>query len=144
MCFWLLPPGGVTLAIYTMSVWPEMMDRVTECPPVRTIVLGTLFHIVLILYQVSGVYFDQLPHLDDLVVSMSASHTVGRGFGSRPGNTKDHHKNGTNCFPAWHADIRLCRSLTMQPDCLKGQVVCGTVYGDMHLKDLLGSIARVG
>ena len=32
----------------------------------------------------------------------------------------------------------------MQPDCRKGWVVCGTVYGDMHLKDLLGSIARVG
>ena len=32
----------------------------------------------------------------------------------------------------------------MQPDCLKGQVVCGTVYGDMHFKDLLGSFARVG
>ena len=30
------------------------------------------------------------------------------------------------------------------PDCLKGCVVCGTVYGDMHLKDLLGSIVRVG
>ena len=24
-------------------------------------------------------------------------------------------------------------SLAMQPDCLKGRVVCGTVYGDMHL-----------
>ena len=29
-------------------------------------------------------------------------------------------------------------------DCLKGRVVCGTVDGDMHLKDLLGSIVRVG
>ena len=27
---------------------------------------------------------------------------------------------------------------------LKGRVVCGTVYGDMHLKDLLGSFVRVG
>ena len=35
-------------------------------------------------------------------------------------------------------------SLTVQPDCLKGRVVCGTVYGDMYLKDILGSIARVG
>ena len=26
----------------------------------------------------------------------------------------------------------------------KVRVVCGTVYGDMHLKDLLGSIVRVG
>ena len=36
------------------------------------------------------------------------------------------------------------RSLTVQPECLKGRLVCGTVYGDMHLKDLLGSIVRVG
>ena len=25
---------------------------------------------------------------------------------------------------------------------VKDRVVCGTVYGDMHLKDLLGSIIR--
>ena len=30
----------------------------------------------------------------------------------------------------------------MQPDCLKGRVVWETVYGDMHFKDLLGSIAK--
>ena len=28
------------------------------------------------------------------------SRTVGREFASRPGHTKDHHKNGTNCLPA--------------------------------------------
>ena len=51
-----------------------------------------------------------------------------------PGHTncKDH-KNGTNCLPVWHA-MRQSRSLAMQPDFLEGQVVCGTVYGDMHLK----------
>ena len=32
----------------------------------------------------------------------------------------------------------------MQADCLKGRVVCGTVYGKSNLKDLLGSIAIVG
>ena len=36
------------------------------------------------------------------------------------------------------------RSLAVQPDCLKGRVVCGTVYGEMHLKNLLGSFVRVG
>ena len=36
------------------------------------------------------------------------------------------------------------QALTVQPDCLKGRVDCGTVYGDMHLKDLLGLIVRVG
>ena len=34
--------------------------------------------------------------------------------------------------------------VTVQPNCLKGRVVCGTVYGDIHLKYFLGSIARVG
>ena len=38
-----------------------------------------------------------------LVVSLSASHTVDHEFASRPGHTKDHHKNGTSCLPAWHA-----------------------------------------
>ena len=33
-------------------------------------------------------------------LSVSASRTVGREFASRPGHTKDHHKNGTNCLPA--------------------------------------------
>ena len=32
--------------------------------------------------------------------SVSASRTVGREFASRPGHTKDHHKNGTNYLPA--------------------------------------------
>ena len=27
--------------------------------------------------------------------------TIGREFASRPGHTKDHHKNGTNCLPAY-------------------------------------------
>ena len=34
-------------------------------------------------------------------------------------------------------------SLTVQPDCVEGPIVSGTVYGDMHLKDL-GSVARIG
>ena len=35
-------------------------------------------------------------------------------------------------------------SLAVQHDWLKGRVVFGTVYGDMHYKDLLGSIVRIG
>ena len=29
-------------------------------------------------------------------------------------------------------------------NCLKGRVVCGTVYGEMHLKGILASFVRVG
>ena len=32
----------------------------------------------------------------------------------------------------------------MKSDCIKGRAVCETVFGDMHYKDLLGSIAIVG
>ena len=46
--------------------------------------------------------------------------------------------HGTQCVRVYY------RSLTVQSDSLKGRVVCGTVYGVMHLKDLLGSIIRVG
>ena len=35
-----------------------------------------------------------------LAFSVSASHKVGHEFASRPGHTKDHHKNGTNCLLA--------------------------------------------
>ena len=40
------------------------------------------------------------PHRVGSVGSVSASRTVGREFASRPGHTKDHHKNGTNYRPA--------------------------------------------
>ena len=42
---------------------------------------------------------------DGLVVS--ASYAVGCGFAPRPGHTKDHNKNGTNCLPAMHACVRV-------------------------------------
>ena len=64
---------------------------------------------------------------------MSASHE---------GHNEYHHKM-VQTPPEWHA-VREVRSLAVQPDCLKGRVVFGTVYWDMHLKDLEGSIARVG
>ena len=42
----------------------------------------------------------------------------------------------------------LGRSLSVQPDCVKGRVLCGPLFGDMHyndlLKDLLGSMVGVG
>ena len=83
------------------------------------------------------------PLWDGLVVNVLASLAVGRGFAPRPCHTKNHHKHGTNCRPAWHGGIK-DNSLAVVPDCVKGRVVCETIYGDIHLKDIMGSIARVG
>ena len=46
-------------------------------------------------------------HRDGLVVSVSASHAIGRRFVPWLVHTKDHHKNGANCLPAWLACIRV-------------------------------------
>ena len=43
------------------------------------------------------------------VVSVTASHVVGRSFAARPGYAKEHHKNGINCLPAWHAGFTYFR-----------------------------------
>ena len=47
-------------------------------------------------------------------------------------------------MPPCMARNALGRSLAVQPDCINGRVVYGTVYGEMHLRDLLGSFVRVG
>ena len=69
--------------------------------------LVTRLHCVIVLRQ------------DGLVVGMSASHVVGHGFVPWLGHTEDHHKNGTNCLPAWHAGFRegvwQCNPLSKSP-----------------------------
>ena len=48
-----------------------------------------------------------VPHRDDSVVRIFASHAVGCVFLSPRGHTKDHHANGTICLPAWLAGGRV-------------------------------------
>ena len=53
------------------------------------------------LHETSGhIIAASIPCRVGAVGSVFASRTVGREFASRPGHTKDHHKNGTNCLPA--------------------------------------------
>ena len=61
------------------------------------------------------------PHCVGFVVIVPTSHAL--VFAPRPGHTKDHHKNGTNCLPAWHACIRvgrLSKRLGSMWNCLRG------------------------
>ena len=51
-------------------------------------------------HRITTKFKPSLPCRVGSVGSVSASRTVGREFASRPGHTKDHHKNGTNCLPA--------------------------------------------
>ena len=49
----------------------------------------------------------------------------------------------TVCQTLWGVKLKV-QETQFPKICLKCRVVFGTVYGDMHLKDNLGSIARVG
>ena len=52
--------------------------------------------------------------------------------------------NVFNIFRAFSCCLFSSLSFAVQPDNLKCCIVCGTVYEDIHNKDFLGSIARVG
>ena len=82
------------------------------------------------MFETESSYIWPFLHRDCIVVSISGSHVVGHA--PQLGYTKDHHKNG-----------KKKASLLVQPDCVKGQVVWETVYGNMHYKDL-GLIKRIG
>ena len=74
------------------------------------------------------------------VGSVSASRTVGCEFAFRPCHTKDLNKMvQTASLHGMHA---LGLEFGSAVQLSKGRVVCGTVYGEMHLKDLLGSFVR--
>ena len=47
-----------------------------------------------------------------LAVRMSASYMVGHGLVSRPGHTKDHHKNGTDSLLALQACVRVAARIS--------------------------------
>ncbi|KAJ8298251.1 LOW QUALITY PROTEIN: hypothetical protein KUTeg_024782, partial [Tegillarca granosa] len=69
--------GGLMLAIYTMSIWPEMTDRLTLCPPVRSIVLVLITYLVEIFFFVWTVAYNFVPggvytreHTDFLIAAV--------------------------------------------------------------------------
>ena len=54
-------PGGLLLGVYTLSVWPTMVNQVSACPPGRTLVLANLVYIAQVLFQVWTVAFNFVP-----------------------------------------------------------------------------------
>ena len=58
--YWALG-GGLVLGVYIMSIWPAMIDRVFCRPSARTLVLGNLVYIVLILASVWVVAYNFVP-----------------------------------------------------------------------------------
>lgn len=53
--------GGLILGIYTMSIWPAMIDRLFCRPVARTLTIANLVYIVLVLGSVWVVAFNFVP-----------------------------------------------------------------------------------
>ena len=53
--------GGIILAIYVMSIWPLMADKLARCTPGSTLPVAMGLYIVLILASVWVVAFNFVP-----------------------------------------------------------------------------------
>ena len=49
------------MAIYTLSVWPTMVNQVSACPPGRTLALANIAYITQVLFLVWTVAFNFVP-----------------------------------------------------------------------------------
>ncbi|XP_076447003.1 PGAP2-interacting protein-like [Babylonia areolata] len=85
--------GGLLLAVYTLSVWPRMVNQVSACPPGRTLALANLVYIVQVLFLVWTVAYNFVPggeytreHTDWLIAAVMASILLGLRSGGHVGS----------------------------------------------------------
>ena len=52
---------GLLLAMYVMSIWPEMVDRLTNCPPAKTLTLAMAVYLFEILFSVWTTAYNFVP-----------------------------------------------------------------------------------
>ena len=77
------------LAIYTMSIWPEMVDRLTLCPPARSTVVVIVTYLLEIFFFVWTVAYNFVPggvytreHTDFLIAAVMLSIFMGLFIGN--------------------------------------------------------------
>lgn len=82
--------GGLVLAVYTMSIWPEMADRVSRCPPARSLLVAIVTYLVEIFFFVWTVAYNFVPggvytreHTDYLMAAVMLGIFVGLFVGKR-------------------------------------------------------------
>ena len=89
--------------VWSDSIQQNRIRQVGPCIIGLTYNLPPTRHVIFHLYSTFSLEaFSSLCRVV-LVVSVSASRTVGREFASRSGHTKDRPKNVTNCLSTWHA-----------------------------------------
>lgn len=88
--------GGLFLAVFTLTIWPHMVDQVTKCPPGRTMFVSMLTWIVEILFFVWTIAYNFVPgglytreHTEYLIAFISVMLVLGYfvGGSSECGNS---------------------------------------------------------
>ena len=76
--------GGLVLAVFTMSLWPVMTDKLQSCPPGRTMAVAVLTWCLEILYAIWTVAYNFVPggvytreHTDHLIFAVMISIGIG-------------------------------------------------------------------
>ena len=49
------------LSVWTMSIWPEMIDRSTSCPPARVVLTAVTTYVAEVLFSVWTVAYNFVP-----------------------------------------------------------------------------------
>lgn len=85
---WMGFMGGLILAVYTMSIWPKMTDRLTMCPPARSMFVVVVTYLVQIFFFVWTVAYNFVPggvytreHTDYLIVLVMIGIFIGMFIG---------------------------------------------------------------
>ena len=52
---------GLMLGMYVMSVWPEMVDRLTSCPPAKTLTAAMATYLLAMLFSVWTTAYNFVP-----------------------------------------------------------------------------------
>ncbi|XP_062598080.1 PGAP2-interacting protein-like [Saccostrea cucullata] len=80
--------AGLVLGVYTMSIWPEMADRVSRCPPGRSLVVAVVTYLVEIFFFVWTVAYNFVPggvytreHTDYLIATVMLGIFIGLFIG---------------------------------------------------------------
>ncbi|CAG2203902.1 PGAP2-interacting protein [Mytilus edulis] len=132
---WMGFMGGLGLSIYTMSIWPVLVDRLTLCPPARSMFVVMVTYLVQIFFFVWTVAYNFVPggvytreHTDYLIAAVMIGIFIGMFIGGE--------YNSHTAFPCDNkkqVPFNKIRTVTVLIMCI-GLLGYGMRYSDNQIK----------
>ncbi|CAC5360999.1 unnamed protein product [Mytilus coruscus] len=132
---WIGFMGGLALSIFTMSIWPVLVDRMTLCPPARSMFVVMVTYLVQIFFFVWTVAYNFVPggvytreHTDYLIAAVMIGIFIGMFIGGE--------YNSHTAFPCDNkkqVPFNKIRTVTVLIVCI-GLLGYGMRYSDNQIK----------